>query len=137
MEAVAERPEISVIGYDIVSVADGLFVAQSIGFPDLWGYQDIFGITFVGPESEELIYWEQVSPENTDKYLADVILYDSRAPALPFSELEDGLPLWSELPAVAADQIVPWYVPGSGSYSRDAEAMELLAEAIATAEDVA
>jgi iron complex transport system substrate-binding protein len=135
--AVAEHPEISVIGYDINSVGDGLFVAQAKGFPDLLGYQEDFGVTFVGPQSKKIIYWEKLSPEKTDTYLADIILYDSREPSLPLTELEQGLPLWNDLPAVQADQIVPWYVPGSGSYTRNAEAMELLAEAIENAQDVA
>jgi iron complex transport system substrate-binding protein len=137
MEAVEDRPEISVVGYDINAPSDGVFVAQPIGFPDLWGYEEIFGVTFEGPQSDDLIYWEKLSPENADKYLADVIMIDRREPSPPFSELEQGLPLWNELPAVKSDQIVPWYVPGSGSYSRDARAMELLADAIANAEDVA
>jgi hypothetical protein len=37
---------------------------------------------------------------------------------------------------VAAGQFVPWFVPGSFSYTRDATFMESLAEAIETAEDL-
>lgn len=54
----------------------------------------------------------------------------------PLELKKDAHPLWAALPEVEAGQIVPWYVPGSFSYTRDAQAMEALASAIENAQDL-
>jgi iron complex transport system substrate-binding protein len=70
-----------------------------------------------------------VSWENADKYSADLILYDARATALSLDELAD-IPLWTELPAVQADQLTPWHMEEGVSYKLFTEHIEQLTAAI-------
>lgn len=133
--AVADRPEITVVGMTGAQDGGGQ-VAHPGGFPDLQALEDDFGVRFVDPPDHNG-YWKPLSPEEVDSYLGDVMLFDSR-PGLPsIAELADQNDLWARMPAVAADQVVPWYVPGSSSYTQYAEALERLAAEIEDAQDVA
>lgn len=132
--ALADRPEISIIATSIA--ADWAGVAEPGGFADLVTLQERFGVQFAGPFSGEFSgeYWRQLSGETITDYRGDVILLDSKNET-SLADKVDAFPLWGALPEVEADQIVPWFVPGSFSYTRDAVAMETLAEAIENAED--
>lgn len=135
-DVVEARPEISVIPVSIAP--DWAGVAEPAGYPDLVSLRDRFGVRFVGPfdpgaPSTET-YWQELSAETIADHRGDVILMDAKNEAA----MEDKLasyPLWAALPEVAAGQVVPWFVPASFSYTRDAKAMEALADAIEGAVD--
>jgi len=133
--AIAERPEISIIP---LSVSPDYFgIAEPTGFADLVTLQDRYGVEFVGPfDPDEFTatYWQEYSAELATTFRGDVILMDAKN-ATPLDAKLDAFPLWAALPEVAAGQIVPWFVPGSFSYTRDAAFMDSLAGAIETAED--
>ena len=133
--AVAERPEFSVIP---LSVSPGWFgVAEPAGFAALVTLRDRFGVTFAGPFDPHDFteaYWQEYSAETATTFRGDVILMDAKN-ATPLDAQRDAFPLWAALPEVAAGQVVPWFVPGSFSYTRDAAFMESLAQAIESAED--
>lgn len=134
--AVAGRPEISVIAVSIAP--DWAGVAEPAGFADLVTLRDRFGVEFAGPfEADEFTgeYWQELSAETITSFRGDVILMDSKNET-PFEDKVAAQPLWAALPEVEAGQIVPWFVPGSFSYTRDAIFMESLAEAIEKAEDL-
>lgn len=134
-DALEARPEISVIAMSVDS--EGAGIAEPAGFADLVALRDHFGVDFEGPFDDHEFtetYWEFYSPETSTTFRADVILMDSKNET-PLADKVDGNPLWGALPEVEAEQIVPWFVPGSFSYTRDAEFMEALAAEILDAED--
>ena len=135
-DALDARPEISLIPMTVDP--EGAGIAEPAGFPDLVALRDHYGVDFVGPFDDDEFtetYWEFYSPETSTTYRGDVILMDSKNET-PLEDKIDGNPLWAALPEVQAGQIVPWFVPGSFSYTRDAEFMEALARAILDAEDL-
>jgi iron complex transport system substrate-binding protein len=134
--AVAARPEISVIPMSLAPDYAG--IAEPSAYPDLITLRDDFGVRFTGPfdpaaESTDT-YWEEMSAETIAEHRGDVIMMDAKNET-PLQEKREAYPLWAGLPEVQAEQVVPWWVPGSFSYTRDAEALETLAEAIETAVD--
>lgn len=134
--AITNRPEISIIPMSVAPEYAG--IAEPAGFADLVMLRDQFGVDFVGPfDDDELTgaYWQEYSAETLTTFRADVILLDAKN-ATPLDVKLDAFPLWAALPEVAAGQIVPWFVPGSFSYTRDATFMESLAEAVETADDL-
>jgi iron complex transport system substrate-binding protein len=136
-DAVAARPEISVIAASIAPEWAG--VAEPAAYPDLITLRDRYGVRFTGPFDPDAAstdtYWEELSAETIADFRGDVILMDVKNET-PLPDQLDAYPLWAALPEVQAEQIVPWWVPGSFSYTRDAEFMEDLAAAIERADDV-
>lgn len=134
-EAVAARPEISVIPMSIS--ADAALVAEIGGFADLVTLRDRFGVRFASPfavDEYSGTYWAEYSAETVTEIRGDVILLAAKNPTPPEERIA-AFPLWAALPEVEAGQVVDWWVPGSFSYTRDAEFMESLATAIDNAED--
>ena len=134
--AVAARPEISVIPMSLAPDYAG--IAEPSAYPDLITLRDDFGVRFTGPFDPAApstdTYWEEMSAETIAEFRGDVIMMDAKNET-PLSDKLASYPLWAGLPEVQAEQVVPWWVPGSFSYTRDAEALETLAEAIENAED--
>ncbi len=101
--------------------------------------RDRYGVRFAGPFDPDApstaTYWQQVSAETISDFRGDVIMMDAKNETALQDKL-DAYPLWATLADVRAEQIVPWWVPGSFSYPRDALALETLADAIEHAQDV-
>lgn len=133
--AVKSRPEIAVSAMSVSSQWIG--IATTKGFPDLDAYDQTYGVTFVEPKKHDG-YWQELDHETADRYRADIVLVDSRSRVVTESlpSLRKESPVWGALPEIAAGQVVPWFVPGSFSYTRDADALNTLAEAIENAEDI-
>lgn len=109
--------------------ADQFYVAVPDSYCDLNYFKDL-GVEFVeGKKSDEWGFWEFLSWENADKYHADLIMMDNRSSALPPKELAKK-PTWEQLPAVKADQTVPWSMEERYSYAGYAPVLEQLAAAI-------
>lgn len=133
--AIESRPEISVLPASISP--DWAGVAEIGGFADLVTLRDSFGVQFVSPfpiDEYTATYWQEYTAETLPEIRGDVVLIDSKNSA-PMEEKLAAFPLWAALPEIEAGQIVEWWVPGSFSYTRDAEFMENLAVAIEDAED--
>lgn len=109
--------------------ADQFYVAVPDSYCDLNYFKDL-GVEFVeGKKSDDWGFWEFLSWENADKYHADLIMMDNRSSALPPKELAKK-PTWELLPAVKADQTVPWSMEERYSYAGFAPVLEQLAAAI-------
>ncbi|MFD7923840.1 ABC transporter substrate-binding protein [Streptomyces sp. NPDC059740] len=103
---------------------------------DLLYYKSL-GVDFVVPDNlDKGGYFESLSWENADKYKADVLFLDNRTQTLQPSDLAKK-PSWKDLPAVKADQIVPWPSEPRFSYAGAAPLLEQLAEAVKKAKKVA
>ncbi|OEV03087.1 ABC transporter substrate-binding protein [Streptomyces oceani] len=74
-------------------------------------------------------YFEPLSWENADKYGADVIMLDNRGQALQPEALRKK-PTWTELPAVQADQVIPWAYEPRFSYQGSLPLLEKLASTL-------
>jgi iron complex transport system substrate-binding protein len=136
-DAVGAHPGISVIPVSIGPEWAG--VAEPSAYSDLVTLRDEFGIQLTGPfdaaAASTGTYWQELSAETIADFRGDVILMDAKNET-PLQDKLDAYPLWARLPEVQAGQIVDWWVPGSFSYTRDADALEALAAAIEQAEDL-
>ncbi|MBB4930429.1 iron complex transport system substrate-binding protein [Lipingzhangella halophila] len=102
---------------------------------DLRYFQEL-GVDFVVPEKlDDGGFFESLSWENADKYDADILFVDNRSSALQPEDMASK-PTWDELPAVGADQVVPWVSEPRYSYAGCAPLLEDLAEAINKAKKV-
>ncbi|MEW1929956.1 ABC transporter substrate-binding protein [Streptomyces sp. NPDC088360] len=109
--------------------ADQFYVAVPDSYCDLNYFKDL-GVEFVeGKKVDEWGFWEFLSWENADKYHADLIMIDNRESALTPGQLAEK-PTWELLPAVKADQTVPWSMEERYSYAGYAPVLERLATAI-------
>jgi iron complex transport system substrate-binding protein len=133
--AIEDRPEISVLPASVSPEWAG--VAEIGGFADLVTLRDTFGLTLVSPfpiDEYTATYWQEYTAETLPEIRGDVVLLDAKN-SVPMDEKLAAFPLWAALPEIEARQTVDWWVPGSFSYTRDAEFMESLAAAIEDAED--
>lgn len=94
------------------------------------------GVDLVVPEKlDQAGYFEPLSWENADKYKADVIMLDNRGQALQPAALKK-IPAWPELPAVKADQTIPWASEPRFSYTGSLPLLENLAKTVQDAKKV-
>ncbi|MGH8909690.1 MAG: hypothetical protein ACRD0K_25165 [Egibacteraceae bacterium] len=80
-----------------------------------------------------MFFWDQVSFELADKYPADLILVGDPGDPVDLDAL-DAIATWRTLPAVEAGQVVAWRVLENWSYPAYAEDIELLTEAVKSAD---
>ncbi|MEV0221658.1 ABC transporter substrate-binding protein [Streptomyces sp. NPDC050704] len=114
----------------ISGAADILYVAAPDAFTDLRYYKSL-GVEFVIPtKTGEGGFWHELSWENADMYEADLILVDNRAGNLQPAELTKTKPTWARLPAVRADQTIPWANEERFSHAGYAPRIEQLAAAV-------
>ncbi|WP_306337482.1 ABC transporter substrate-binding protein [Streptomyces sp. KL118A] len=113
----------------MTGTTDQMYVAVPDSYCDLNYFKDL-GIEFVeGRKSDEWGFWEFLGWENADKYHADLIMIDNRTSALPPEELAKKA-TWNRLPAVKADQTIPWPMEERYSYAGYAPVLERLAAAV-------
>ena len=102
---------------------------------DLMYFKEL-GVDLVVPDNPDKGgYFESLSWENADKYDADLILLDSRTSALQPKALADK-PAWGALPAVKADQVIPWASEPRFSYAGCAPLIADLATSVHDAKKV-
>ncbi len=88
------------------------------------------GVDFVVPDQLGAgVFFENLSWENANKYQADVLFLDNRTASLQPPALA-AKPTWNSLPAVAANQVVPWVYEPRYSHAGCAPLLEALAKAI-------
>lgn len=117
-----------------VSFTDQLFyIGTPEQFPDLKYFHSELGMDFFVPEEiSDAGYWMEVSWEQAASYEADVILYDARTGSPTPEHLAATQPTWNLLPAVKANQLVPWSSEAPFSYSVYAEKMREISDQLKT-----
>ena len=108
--------------------ADLLYVCDPRVYPDLSYFRSL-GVDFVLPDKVQGGFFENLSWENANKYPADLILLDSRTAAVQ-TDFLTSKPAWTNLPAVKANQVLPWQSEPRMSYAGCAPVVEALASAI-------
>jgi len=129
--AAAEQAQLTVLA--VSPTADNLYIGSPAIHADLQYFAEA-GLQVVEPENiPDGEYWEALSWEQADKYPADVLLYDTRATAgqLTPEQLAAEKPVWAQLPAVQAQQVVPWRVEAPLSYAIYATVLDELTSALA------
>ncbi|HEY8480451.1 MAG TPA: ABC transporter substrate-binding protein [Spirillospora sp.] len=118
------------------SASPDLFYASSPDKNTDLIYLKELGVDLIVPDKlDQNGYFENLSWENAGKYKADLILLDSRTQALQPKDLGDK-PTWKDLPAVKADQVVPWQPEPRFSYAGCAPILEAFASALRSAKKV-
>lgn len=126
-DAIAASPGLSVV---VTSAdADGLYVANPAGFPDLLEFEAL-GLDVVHPTGGDE-YFQQLSWELADTYPTDLILHDVREYSIQPGVLRSEQPTWSALPAVAAGQVGRWSPEAILSYQGLAAVYDGLAATVA------
>ncbi|MGH8931559.1 MAG: ABC transporter substrate-binding protein [Egibacteraceae bacterium] len=125
--AVASKPGLRALA---IGAYDQLYFAKPAAFPALRQYQQ-WGLDLIEPGGDDP-FWDIVSFEFADKYAADLILYDNRPVSLSLDDLAK-IPTWRTLPAVEAGQLVAWEGHENWSFQLYAEDIELIAEAVKSA----
>lgn len=130
--AVAAKPGLTALA--VYAGDDALYVADPAGAAELLDLQS-WGLDIVHPEGVDAAgnnYFETVSWENADKYPADLVMVDNRAP----STLQNALaqPTWTTIPAVAAGAVTEWPAFWLRNYAAYAGALDLLTAAINAAD---
>ncbi|OIV35228.1 ABC transporter substrate-binding protein [Mangrovactinospora gilvigrisea] len=117
------------------AAAATLYVSSPKPYADL-NWLTSLGVDFIRPDNVQGGFFENLSWEKADKYRADVILLDNRTGTLQPKDLT-GKPTWQRLPAVKADQVVPWPSEARFSWAGCAPTLERIADALESAKKVA
>ena len=103
-----------------VSATADLFYAGDPGqFPDIAYYQSI-GLPIADVKAKKDSYWDELSWEKSDKYDADVVLWDNRLGAAGLKTLK-AQPVFGTITGAKNDAYVPWAAvtpPGYEAYAR-------------------
>ncbi|MPZ99547.1 MAG: ABC transporter substrate-binding protein [Dehalococcoidia bacterium] len=127
-DATAAKPGLTAVA--VTSYDRQLYFAKPAAFPAL-RQMGTWGLTVVEPAGGD-DFWETVSLEEANKYLADLILYDTQ----PVLDLEDlsNIGTWQSLPAVQSGQIVPWDKLENWSYAAYAADIEAITQGVKAAD---
>ncbi|TQN31426.1 iron complex transport system substrate-binding protein [Haloactinospora alba] len=132
-KAATDNPDTTVLAAS--GSADLFYASAPDPSADLRYFHEL-GVNLVVPDNlDEDGFFESLSWENADKYDADIIMLDNRSTALQPDDLTDK-PMWNELPAVGADQVIPWVSEPRFSYAGCAPLLESLAQALNDADKV-
>lgn len=115
-------------------VPDNVYIANPIDWADLNLYQEL-GVNLVQPDAQPSDFWETISHEQALKYPSDVIFISTRSEAISIDEVKAS-PTWSLHPAVASGQIYPWNQDFIMSYQGMTEALDGIADALASSDKV-
>jgi len=131
--AVAAKPNL--VALAVYTGDDAIYVADPAGAAELLDLES-WGLDIVSPEGVDAAgnnYFETVSWENADKYPADLVMVDNRAPSTLQSALAQ--PMWTTIPAVAAGAVTEWPAFWLRNYTAYAGALDLLTAAIDAADE--
>ncbi len=133
--ALAEKPGLIAVAV-YATPSDGVTFWRPAQAPGLRQLQEL-GLDLVEPEGDPgdinedfaTFFGDSVSLELAGKYPADVILFDSRYDPADMA----GVATWAALPAVQADQVVPFRALESWSYQAYAGDFRLITAAVRAA----
>ncbi len=109
--------------------ADIYYVSSPEANADLKYWRDELGLPIVQPEPDEQGYFEPLSWEESDKYPADVFLYDDRVGEAGLQLFKDQ-PVFQTLAAAKNEAYVPWTSVAPPSYRAYADIFTKLAEGL-------
>lgn len=126
-QAARDNPGLKVLACS--ASADLFYAAAPDSAADLSYFAEL-GVDIIVPDStDEGGFFQSLSWDNSDLYPADLLLLDNRSSYLQPADLADRH-TWTRLPAVQAEQIVPWRSEPRFSYAGCAPLLEELAAAI-------
>lgn len=131
--AVAAKPNLTAEA--VYAGDDALYVADPAGAAELLDLES-WGLNIINPEGVDAAgnnYFETVSWENADKYLADLIMVDNRSPSTMASALAQ--PTWTTLPAAAAGAVTDWPAFWLRNYAAFGKALDQLTAAVNAADE--
>lgn len=139
-ERAAEFSRVAAEKADLTSLfiyADG--TTEYVAYPPIWAdlamYQAL-GLNIIVPDSvPEGDYWEELSPEQAEKYVSDIVFQSTREGIFSLEELA-AHPTYGTLPAVKAGQVGPWNQDFIQSYQGLAAAFDTLLGPLQNAQDV-
>lgn len=103
----------------VSATADLFYAGDPEQFPDIAYYQSI-GLPIADVKAKKSSYWDELSWEKSDKYDADIVLWDNRLGAAGLKSLK-AQPVFSTIKGARADAYVPWAAvtpPGYEAYAR-------------------
>jgi iron complex transport system substrate-binding protein len=110
----------------VSGATDLLYVADPQQFPDVAFYESL-GLPIVKAKAKAGSYWEDLSWEKSDKYDADIVMWDSREGDSTLKLLK-GQPVFSTIKAARDNAWVPWQAVAPPSYQAYAKVMNALAD---------
>ncbi|UDY37374.1 ABC transporter substrate-binding protein [Dermatobacter hominis] len=129
-EALAAKPGLKVLAAS--GSTDTMYIAVPSGYSDLTYYQSL-GMDVVDPDTDEE-YWQNLSWEEAGRYPADLILGDARTGATAEQIVAQMPESARQLPAIQADQLVPWVLTSALGYGAFAKVMDQLTTAVSSAQ---
>lgn len=112
----------------VSATTDLLYVADPQQFPDVAFYQSL-GLPIVKAKAKGGSYWEDMSWEKSDKYDADIVMWDNREGDSTLKLLKKQ-PVFSTIKAAKDNAWVPWQAVAPPSYQAYAKVMNTLADAL-------
>ncbi|MEV7397380.1 ABC transporter substrate-binding protein [Aeromicrobium sp. NPDC092404] len=103
----------------VSATADLFYAGDPKQFPDIAYYQSI-GLPIAPVKPKKGSYWDELSWEKSDKYDADIILWDDRLGAGGLKSLK-AQPVFGTITGAKNDAYVPWAAvtpPGYAAYAR-------------------
>ncbi len=128
-DALAAKPDLSVVAAS--GTPENMYVAVPGGYPDL-SYYETLGMEIVQPDTDE-DYWQTLSWEEADRYPADLILGDARGGATAEAIVAAMPESARNLPAIQADQLVPWVLTPALGYGAFSVVIDDLTAAVSAA----
>lgn len=110
--AAADKPGLRVVA--VSREQRSAYFADAARHPDLAQLKSL-GVHFPTMTTKPGEYFEQISWEQIGRYPADVVIYDAREAAAVTAAVRK-IRTWTELPAVRAGQVYPWYPAAPYSY---------------------
>lgn len=108
------------------ATTDLLYAGDPAGFPDLRYYESL-GLKFAAAKAGKDGYWEELSWENSDKYDADIVMWDSRD-GDGLLKLLKAQPVFGQITGAKNGAYVPWEAVAPPSYRAYARVMNTLAD---------
>ena len=107
---------------------DLFYAADPAQFPDL-DYYESLGLPVIKAKAKPGSYWEDMSWEKSDRYDADVVMWDSREGGSTLQQFKDQ-PVFSTITAAKNDSWVPWEAVAPASFAAYADVIDRLADDI-------
>lgn len=103
------------------------YAANPVKFPDVDYYVESLGLPVIAAKSKGDAYWEELSWEKSDKYDADIVMWDTRDGGAALKEFKVQ-PVLSTITAAKDEAWVPWDAVAPSSFAAYADVINRLAD---------
>lgn len=131
-DAFASKPDLTLLPVEFLS--SGFRVAETSLIADTADLVEL-GAQFVQPEGPIVENWEDLNYESTDAYQADVVFLSQRSDALTADGVLENHPTASNIKAITAGAIIPWYLDDYNTYARYAEHLRTITQGVLDADE--